>query len=97
MSERRGIGQGERAPSRNPGVLSRAAEDWVFLFNTSTNELFRVNATGGRIWDLLGKGQSAEEMAVTISGEFEESDLGRVKAGVNAFLKELSKRELIDL
>ncbi|MDA4137030.1 MAG: PqqD family protein [Thaumarchaeota archaeon] len=97
MSERRGSGQGERPPSRNSGVLSREAEDWVFLFNTSSNELFRVNATGGRIWDLLGKGQSAEEMAVTISGEFEGSDLGRVRTGVLAFLKELSKRELIEL
>jgi hypothetical protein len=66
----------------------------VFLFNTSTNELFRVNATGGRIWDLLGKGRSAEEIAVTISGEFEGGDLGRVRTAVHAFLKELSKREL---
>jgi hypothetical protein len=68
----------------------------VFLFNTSTNELFRVNSTGGRIWDLLGKGHSAEEMAVTISSEFDGADLGRVRTAVDAFLKELSKRELIE-
>jgi coenzyme PQQ synthesis protein D (PqqD) len=96
MPEKGGSGPAEGQPSRNPGVLTRETEDWVFLFNTSTNELFRVNTTGGRIWDLLGKGHSAEEMAVTISSEFEGADHGRVTTAVHAFLKELSKRELTE-
>ena len=95
MSEKAGSGPSGGQPSRNAGVLTRQAEDWVFLFNTSTNELFRVNATGGRIWDLLGKGHSAEEIALTISSEFEGADLERVRTAVHSFLKELSKRELI--
>jgi Coenzyme PQQ synthesis protein D (PqqD) len=98
MSEKGGgSGPAEGPSSRNASVLSRETEGWVFLFNTSTNELFRVNATGGRVWDLLGKGRSAEEMAVTISSEFEGADLGRVRTAVHAFLKELSKRELITI
>jgi hypothetical protein len=96
MSEKGGgSGPAEGLPSRNASVLTRQGEGWVFLFNTSTNELFRVNATGGRIWDLLGKGRSAEEMAVTISSESEGADLGRVRTAVHSFMKELSKRELI--
>jgi hypothetical protein len=34
-------------------------------------------------------------MAMTISSEFEGADLGRVRTAVQAFLEELSKRELI--
>ena len=95
MSEKAGGAPAEGPHRRNASVLTRETEDWVFLFNTSTNELFRVNSTGGRIWDLLGKASSAEEMAVTISSEFEGADLGRVRTAVQAFLEELSKRELI--
>jgi hypothetical protein len=98
MSEKGGGGgssPAEGPSSRNPEVLSRQVEGGVFLFNTATNELFRINATGGRIWDLLGKRRSVEEIAVTISTEFEDADLGRVRTAVHAFLKELSKRELI--
>ena len=43
----------EGPSGRNSNVLTRETEGWVFLFNTSTNELFRVNSTGGRIWDCL--------------------------------------------
>jgi Coenzyme PQQ synthesis protein D (PqqD) len=95
MSEKAGGAPAEGSHSRNASVLTRETEDWVFLFNTSTNELFRVNATGGRIWALLGEARSAEEVAVTISSEFEGADLGRVRTAVQAFLGELSKRELI--
>ena len=83
-------------PARNASVLSRETEDGMFLFNTSTNELFRVNGTGSRIWALLGEKHSMEEITETILSEFEDADNERVRNSVREFLKKLSEKELVE-
>ena len=83
-------------PARNVSVLSRETEDGMFLFNTSTNELFRVNDTGGRIWALLGEKHSMEEITETILSEFEDADNERVRNSVREFLNKLSEKELVE-
>lgn len=38
-----------------------------------TNRIFELNRTGARIWDLLGAGRGADEIATTLQAEFEVS------------------------
>ena len=83
-------------PARNASVLSRETGDGMFLFNTSTNELFRVNGTGCRIWALLGEKHSVDEITQTILSEFEGADDERVRNSVREFLNRLSEKELVE-
>lgn len=81
--------------SRKPDILSRQADNGSFIFNTMTNELFRVNSTGGRIWELLGEKRSIDEIAEIINSEFEGGNIERIQNSVRIFLNKLSERNLV--
>lgn len=88
-------GAGPTALGRKPDVLTRQTENGSFLFNMMTNELFKVNITGSRIWDLLGQNHTIEEIVETINREFEGANIERIRDSTRIFLGELSKRKLV--
>jgi len=88
--------KGASPARKSVGILARETEDGkMFLFNTTTNELFRVNSTGGRVWEMLGDNLSTEQMAETISKEFDGAEVQTVRQAIGRFLAELLDRRLI--
>jgi hypothetical protein len=57
----------------HPDVLTRRVGDDVVLVHLARNEIFSLNATGSRLWDLLVAGRSRDEAVAQLQAEFEVS------------------------
>lgn len=64
MAESRG---GYAVPER---VLFRKLDDEIVLLDLDSGEYFSLNDTGARVWELLGEGLAAEEIADRLAREF---------------------------
>lgn len=59
------------------------------------NRIMSVNDTGAFLWRLLEKGTGKEELADSLTKEY-DVDIRTAEADVDAFLDELRQRVLID-
>ena len=59
------------------------------------NRIMSVNDTGAFLWHLLEKGAGKEELADSLTKEY-DVDIRTAEADVDAFLDELRQRVLID-
>jgi hypothetical protein len=77
-----------------PDVVARRVEDEVVLVHLGRNEIFALNATGARLWELLAEGCSVSEANGQLSREY---DVGveQVRAETDALLKRLSDEGLV--
>ena len=55
----------------NPDVVARRLDDEVVLVHLRTNEIYRLNFTGARFWELLGEGLELDEVKRSLESEFE--------------------------
>lgn len=76
------------------GVRSTRNEDGGILLDISRGQIFRLNATGSRIFEHLQLGQAESQIIDGISQEF---DIARtsVQSDVSEFLQALEQRGLI--
>jgi Coenzyme PQQ synthesis protein D (PqqD) len=83
---------GSVAPS--PDVVHRRLGDEMVLVHLQTNEIFALNETGARFWELLAAGRSRAEIESTLTAEF---DVTRVdlRREIDALLTELSRKSLV--
>ena len=78
---------------KSAGVIERTIDDEKVLLDLKTGVYYSLDETGSKIWELLEKPVSAEEIA----GEILESYIGDSKAVldcVNGLLKELAAEKL---
>ena len=75
-------------------VVSSRLGDAGVLVHLQTNRIFELNATGVRIWELLGEGQGLAEIEGTLQGEF-AADREALRAEVLALIEELSREGLV--
>lgn len=54
----------------NPRVLSERVQGEIVLVHLDTNEIYALNPTGARAWELLSAGHSQNDIARRISDEF---------------------------
>jgi hypothetical protein len=80
---------------RNPNIIWRSSGENTFLFSLETGSLWRLNKTGGRIWELLNNNVSTTDIIKTICNEFLDVNEIQVRKGVKTFISELKKREII--
>lgn len=80
----------------DPDVVARRVEDEVVLVHLGRNEIFALNSTGARLWELLAEGCSVSEAIGRLSREY---DVGgdQVRAETDALLKRLSDEGLVRL
>ena len=78
----------------DPDVVAQRVGDDVVLVHLRTNRIFELNATGGRVWDLLGAGENADSIVTTLVDEF-EIDETSLRAELGAFLETLRKDGLV--
>jgi hypothetical protein len=64
------------------------------LVHLQTNRIFELNATGVRIWELLGEGRGLGEIEGILQGEY-AADRGELRAELLALIKELAREGLV--
>jgi hypothetical protein len=52
-------------------VAARRLDDEVVLVNLKTNQIYSLNETGSRLWELLDPPRTREEVVEVLFGEFE--------------------------
>jgi len=55
----------------NPDVVTQMVEGETVLVHLQTNEIYALNATGTRAWDLLAAGRNRDEVQESLQGEFD--------------------------
>jgi hypothetical protein len=55
----------------HPDVLTRRVGDEVVLVHSRRNEVFALNATGGRLWELFSEGRTPSEAVEQLTVEFD--------------------------
>jgi hypothetical protein len=58
-------------PTIDPDVVHRRVGDDVVLVHLRTNQIFALNETGARFWELFAEGRSREIIEATLLAEFD--------------------------
>jgi hypothetical protein len=65
----------------HPDVLTRRIDDHIVLVHMGRNEIFSLNPTGARLWELLVEGRSRDDAVGCLQLEFEvTADVARKEA-----------------
>lgn len=90
---------GEPRPVRfrpSEHVVSSRLGDSGVLVHLRTNQIFELNQTGVRVWELIGEGLSVIEIARRLQGEF-DVDAAQVRVEVDALVDALAGQGLVDV
>jgi hypothetical protein len=58
-------------PAVNPDVVHQRVGDEVVLVHLKTNQIFALNETGARFWELLAAGGTRSEIEAAMVAEFD--------------------------
>ena len=78
----------------SPDVICRPLGESAVLIHLGTNEIFELNLTGYRVWQLLNDGVEPEAILERLIAEF-DVDRAQLDREVEALLAALSARQLI--
>ena len=80
-------------PSKD--VVSRRVGEEVVLVHLETSQMYSLNPTGARAWELLSEGLDPDTIEQTLSNEFsvDRADAGRE---LNTLLADLRRENLLD-
>lgn len=78
----------------DPNVVSRRVGEETVLVQLERNEVFALNATGGRFWELLSSGSSRAEAIETMLAEFEVTR-AELESEVDSLVDELAAKGLV--
>lgn len=81
-------------PSKD--VVSRRVGDDIVLVNLQSDEMYSLNSTGARAWELLGEGHDLEAIDATLADEY-DVDLEEVRRERETLVDELKQRGLVEL
>lgn len=79
----------------NPDVVARRLEQEVVLVHLGSNEIYTLNATGARFWELLGEGLGLEDVKRSLESEF-EVDRRSLDDEVERLVAELTDQGLLE-
>lgn len=80
----------------SPHVVSSRLGDAGVLVHLKTNQIFELNATGVRIWELIVEGRAFEGIVGVLGAEFSE-DADRVRHEVTELVLALQREGLVDV
>lgn len=92
------FGGGHSGSSRvrqSPDVVSSRLGDAGVLVHLQTNRIFEVNATGLRIWELIGEGRTLAEIQEVLQSEF-DVEPERLRQEFLALVTELAREGLVN-
>jgi Coenzyme PQQ synthesis protein D (PqqD) len=78
------------------GVVSKPVGDAIVLVHVASNRIFELNQSGARIWALVERGASRDEICRRLSEEFDVGNAeGNIDASVDDLLAQLASQGLI--
>ncbi len=72
----------------NPDVLFKRVDEELVLVKIASNEIFALNETGARLWELISEGAGVEAATSRLSEEYGEPERG-LRVQVEVFVAEL--------
>ncbi len=78
----------------NPDVVFKRLEDRMVLVHLATNQIFELNHTGARVWELLREGITGDALVDRLAAEF-EVDASTLRTEIEALLSELADQNLV--
>lgn len=81
-------------PRLNPDVVSRRLGDEIVLVHLGTNQIYRLNATGARFWELAAEGLDEQAIAARLRAEFDVGD-EQVRGEIAAMVERLAAEGLV--
>jgi hypothetical protein len=84
----------EQSYQPNPDVVAQRVQDEVVLVNLRTNEIYTLNKTAARAWELIAEGCDRSGVEAGLSEEF-SVDEAEVGSELDSLLAELVEKELI--
>lgn len=79
----------------HPDVLARRVGEEVVLVHMGRNEIFALNSTGARLWELLSEGRSRLEAVEQLKIEFDASE-EEVEREADRFMALLDREGLVE-
>jgi len=76
-------------------VVSRRVGDEIVLINLQSDEMYSLNRTGARAWELLGEGHDSETIEATLSDEF-GIDRAEAQRELDTLLDDLAREQLVE-
>lgn len=81
-------------PRRNPDVLFRRLGDDMVLVHMKTNEIYALNPTAARFWELYSEGLSRGQIEDQVQAEF-AVEPAQLTAEIDALLADLARHDLV--
>ncbi len=78
----------------NPEVVFKRLDDRMVLVHLGTNQIFELNDTGARVWELLQEGLATDSLFDRLTDEF-EVDSTTLREEIASLLTELADEGLI--
>ena len=78
----------------NPDVVFKRLEDRMVLVDLKSNQIFELNSTGARVWELLQEGVSVDTLIDRLKAEF-EADPATLRTEIESLLSDLISEGLI--
>ena len=77
-------------------VLARKVGDEIVLVHMARNEIFALNRTGARLWELLSEGRTRSAAVEQLTSEFDVS-LETVERETESLMALLEREGLVEL
>ncbi len=78
----------------NPNVVFKRLDDRMVLVHLGTNQIFELNDTGARVWELLQENIVGDDLLARLAGEFDVDPL-ILRNEIEALLSELVNEGLV--
>jgi hypothetical protein len=79
-----------------PDVASQRLDDQIVLVDLRTNDVYSLNETGARLWELIGEGLDREGLLSRLDDEFDVPP-ERLVREVDTLLAELTAEGLLEV
>ncbi|HYN80739.1 MAG TPA: PqqD family protein [Gemmatimonadaceae bacterium] len=79
----------------NPAVTSQIIDDNAVLIDLRTNEIYEMNHTSARLWQLLGEGLEVDDIERRLEAEF-EIEAEELHRQIDTFLATLLDAKLVE-
>lgn len=79
----------------NKDVVSRRVGDEIVLVNLQSEEMYSLNPTGARAWELLGERHARDSIEATLSDEY-GIDREEARRELEKLLDELERARLVE-
>jgi hypothetical protein len=78
----------------NPEVIAKRIDQNTVLVDIATSNMFELNETGTRIWELLGQGFNVEQIVKHLASEF-EVEASQAAEELKTLLSQLQEQGLV--